>query len=77
VPVLNSPKGPFVSALWFLFFSSTGIWSQGLMFAKELYHLSNSTSSVLCWVFLRKVLRTICPGQALNFSPCDLCLLSS
>jgi hypothetical protein len=38
----------------FFFSFSTGVGTQGLMLAKQaLYHLSHSTSLVLCWMFLR------------------------
>jgi hypothetical protein len=41
----------------------TGAWTQGLTLARQiLYHLSHFASPVLCCVFLRQGLRTVCLG---------------
>jgi hypothetical protein len=38
----------------FFCFASTGVWTWGLMLARQVItHLSHSASSFLCWVFSR------------------------
>jgi hypothetical protein len=62
---------------FFLFyFQATGIWTLGLMLARQaLYHLSISASCSLCWVLLRWGLVNYVPVLATNCDPSDLCLL--
>jgi hypothetical protein len=72
-------KGPGMSdwaghvLFFFFFFGGTGVWTRvSRLLGRCSYCFSHSTRKGG-----DRVLRTICPGLALNCDPPDFCLLSS
>jgi hypothetical protein len=59
----------------FFFFGGTGVWTKEMALAKQaLYHLSQTSSSFLLWLFWRWNLLNYLAGLALNLDPPDLSL---
>jgi hypothetical protein len=69
---------PYELGISFFFLAVLGFGIQDLTLARQvLYHLTYSTSSFLCWVFLRWGLMELFALLASDYNPPDLCLLSS